>query len=504
MRSKRNRCIFVFLIFLFQTSYLFSLVRNDSPHFVIIIPSYNNKNWYKRNLDSVLSQRYKRYRVIYLDDCSSDGTGTFVQQYIAAHDVDNKITLIKNTQRKGALANLYCAIHSCDDNEIVVTLDGDDCFAHEHVLSILARAYRDPEIWLTYGQYIDLWGGLGCCREIDYHVIRQNLYRKKPNAASHLRTFYAWLFKAIKLEDMLYRGAFFSMTWDWAMMYPMLEMSGGRFKFIPNILYIYNTDNPLNDSKINEPLQGHLGKLIQQKKPYQPLTEPVIAEPDKTASCSLIVIVNNDTFHVQQAIDQLPTKQQCTISSVYILYKNHQEKATINQIFLENDMTEFVIVVTQDHLASLWARLDDAISLLRQTQASVCTFIETENVQINEIKQCKEREEKMEKSKDILQQKLDKSKKRMGFETSHCSPLSASVYTYQLGWKPEIFTKYWEQGYIFSLKFLREHAEQLLDLLNDDYKLRKNFKRVFPHCAGLLVELINNKENDENKWPEQA
>jgi len=81
----------------------------------------------------------------------------------------------------------------------------------------------------------------------------------------------------------------------------------------------------------------------------------------------------------------------------------------------------------------------------------------------------------------------------------NCSPLYESLYTYQLGWKPEIFMKYCEQGYVFSLKFLQEHVEKLPDLLDDHYKLSKNFKQIFSHCAGLLVELVDNKENNENR-----
>jgi len=470
MKNKNRRFIFIFLIFLSQTDDLLSLVENSELCFVIIIPSYNNKNWYERNLDSVLVQRYKKYLVIYLDDDSSDGTGELVQKYIDEHDVDNKITLIKNTKRRGALANLYYAIHSCDDNEIIVNLDGDDWFAHEKVLSILSHAYRDVNVWLTYGQYIDLWGGIGCCRKIDQHIIRQNLYRKEPNVASHLRTFYAWLFKEIKLKDLLYRGAFFSMTWDWAMMYPMLEMSGRRFKFIPNILYVYNIDNPINDSKIDGRLQTYLGKLIQQKEPYHPLTKPVIHESKEVALCSLVVIANDDTFHLQQLIDRLQNKQQCTISSACIFCKNHQEQSTINQILFEkSDMAEFVIVVSEDHLENLYARLDDFISLLRQTDASMCTFIESEEKNMLE------------------QQEQKKSGKRVKFEMDHCSPLCESTYTYQLGWKPEISMQYFEQGYIFSLKFLRKHAEELPDLLDNHYKLSKDFKQKFSHCVGLLV-----------------
>jgi len=500
MENKNRRFIFIFLIFLFQTVYLFSLMKNNDLRFVIVIPSYNNKNWYERNLDSVLSQRYKKYRVIYLDDCSSDGTGELVQKYIDEHSLSNKITLIKNAKRKGALANLYCAIHSCDDNEIIVNLDGDDWFAHEKVLSILARTYRDTNVWLAYSQYIDSWGGLGCCRKIDQDVIRQNLYRQEPNVASHLRTFYAWLFKEIKLEDLLYHGAFFPMAWDWAMMYPMLEMSGGRFKFIPNILYIYNIENPINDSKIDEQLQIYLSELIQQKKPYQPLKKPAVSESEKMAICSLIVIANNDTSHLKKVIDQLQDKQLCTISSVYIFCKNRQEKSTINQIFFKkNDMTEFTIVVSEDYLGNLYARLDEFILLLRQTEVCVCTLVEPEQKITKKVRPLKGLARKMRCKKNILGQKQKKNVQRIKFKMDHYSPLYESIYTYQLGWKPDVSTKHSEQGYIFSLKFFQKHAQELPDLLDDHYKLSQNFKQIFSHCAGLLVELVDNKENNENR-----
>ncbi len=42
------------------------------PHFVIEITSYNSIKWYKQNLDSVFSQTYPYYRVIYIDDNSID------------------------------------------------------------------------------------------------------------------------------------------------------------------------------------------------------------------------------------------------------------------------------------------------------------------------------------------------------------------------------------------------------------------------------------------------
>ena len=58
-----------------ETEHLWKKLKNkktkEDKHFVFIIASYNNKQWYKPNLDSVFSQKYKNYHVIYTDDCLS-------------------------------------------------------------------------------------------------------------------------------------------------------------------------------------------------------------------------------------------------------------------------------------------------------------------------------------------------------------------------------------------------------------------------------------------------
>jgi len=58
-------------------------------HFVIVIPSYNNSRWYERNVASVLSQNYGSFDVIYTDDCSPDGTGNLVEQYLQQNDSEH-------------------------------------------------------------------------------------------------------------------------------------------------------------------------------------------------------------------------------------------------------------------------------------------------------------------------------------------------------------------------------------------------------------------------------
>lgn len=242
----------------------------DKNKFVVIIPSYNNERWYEKNLSSLLSQDYDNFRSVYVDDCSKDRTAELVQSYIEKNNAQDKITFIKNDVRVGAMQNIYDVVHSSDDNEIAITLDGDDWFEHSSVISRVNEEYKNPECWMTYGQYKSQPDGrIGCSQQIPIDVITNSSHRSAQWRTSHLRTFFSWLFKKIKKEDFLdHTGKFYPMAWDLAMMFPMLEMSGHHSKFIPDVLYAYNVDNPINDSKVSLQQQQDTERIIRRKIRY--------------------------------------------------------------------------------------------------------------------------------------------------------------------------------------------------------------------------------------------
>lgn len=245
---------------------------------VVIIPSYKNQRWIEKNLVSVFNQKYKNYRVIYIDDCSPDLTYEQAKQITASSNQESRTTIIHNTVRQGAMANLYKAIHSCNDKEIVIQLDGDDWFAHDYVLAYINCIYANPDIWLTYGQFQEFPSGyIGhlYSQHFPKDVIEKNsmrLYKNLP--MSHLRTCYAWLFKLIKIEDLMYEGNFYTMCADKALQSPLIEMSAQHYACLSEILYIYNNANPINDHRVNVVLQHSLADKIAHLKPYQPLKTP--------------------------------------------------------------------------------------------------------------------------------------------------------------------------------------------------------------------------------------
>ena len=66
-------------------------------------------------------------------------------------------------------------------------------------------------------------------------------------------------------------GNFYEMTYDQAIMLPLLEMAGPRCKYIPEILHVYNKENPLNVDKTRTQEQVKTAQEIRSKSPYERL-----------------------------------------------------------------------------------------------------------------------------------------------------------------------------------------------------------------------------------------
>jgi glycosyltransferase involved in cell wall biosynthesis len=273
MNKTSTQAIFFAIAYFFCVCANTSCINADNKDIIVVIPSYNNSSWYERNISSLLSQSYTNWLAVYVDDNSQDGTAQAVYEYVNAHRAQDKIIIIRANERRGALYNLYHVIHNCSDQAVIVTLDGDDWFAHERVLEIINKTYSDPQVWMTYGTYQTFpEGGLGGDYCLPQEVISNNSFRSYYWCSTHLRTFYAGLFKKIRLEDLTYQGKFFDVTWDMAFMFPMLEMAGKHSRHIPEVLYVYNTSNPINDYKIKLPLVLAAEKYIRSLAPYNPLS----------------------------------------------------------------------------------------------------------------------------------------------------------------------------------------------------------------------------------------
>lgn len=253
--------------------------------FVVIVLTYNNQKYCIENIESILAQDYDNFRVIIINDCSNDQTGKLLDEYIKKYDTKKRVTLIHNTVRCGSMLNHYNAAHMCKPDEIIVHVDGDDFLPVDgkvkassrkvdtHVLKTLNTIYSNRDVWLTYGQYVTYpKGEIGLCEAFPKEIIQHNLFRNYKWVSSHLRTFYAGLFHKIKLEDFMDTdGKPFTCCPDVAFMLPLLEMAGKHVCFIPDIMYIYNMANPLNEFNFDLNNRLRIDRVIRTRPKYQPL-----------------------------------------------------------------------------------------------------------------------------------------------------------------------------------------------------------------------------------------
>jgi glycosyltransferase involved in cell wall biosynthesis len=172
--------------------------------FKIVIPMYNVEKWIDRTIESLKSQKYKHFDVVIIDDISTDSSYEKCKSLIEG---DDRFSIIKNTEKKYALRNIYEGIEylNCSDEDIIVTLDGDDWLSSAKVLGHLNKIYNKQDCWLTYGSYAEYpTGRIGTfARQIPQDVIENNSFRENPWCSSHLRSFKYHLWSKIKKEDLL-------------------------------------------------------------------------------------------------------------------------------------------------------------------------------------------------------------------------------------------------------------------------------------------------------------
>lgn len=235
---------------------------------VVITPFYNPGEFLETCVASLISQKYDNFSVIFIDDASTDGS------FDKLPKDDSRFTIIKNETRKTALENLHNAImNHCEPDDIVVLVDGDDWLPNKNVLSYINESYNKHECWIMYGQASWTDGRRGFASA--YSDSEFDNIRKSPFRVSHLRTFRAGLYQKIKEQDAEFScmkdssGEFYKMTYDVAIMFPILEMAGpSKVIFNDTILYTYNRGNPISDDRVNQALQTGIHMEISNKSVF--------------------------------------------------------------------------------------------------------------------------------------------------------------------------------------------------------------------------------------------
>ena len=241
--------------------------ENQQFLFNIIVPVFNAEKYLEKCLNSIIKQSYKNFEVKVVDDCSTDSSYEVASRVCANY---KNFDIYKNTRRLGALNNISNLLRLRVENPsktIDILIDGDDYLYSGDVLNIIYEKYLKKNCLITYGSHLSSKGVQG--KKYPWLIRKFNLYRKYFWYASHLKTFRHDLWLSINRNDLIDKnGQYFSVAWDLAIMFPMLEMAGNRQEFLKELLYVYNDQNPISDHKIRRKEQILVAKEIRRKNIY--------------------------------------------------------------------------------------------------------------------------------------------------------------------------------------------------------------------------------------------
>ena len=188
--------------------------------FIIITPAYNCREKISRTLFSVIGQTYKNWKMIILDDMSSDGTREYIEEFINQHAPNLDFTIKKRTEKYGEVRNTVEETANLHPEDIVVRLDAGDWLTDLGCFEILKSIYEkyDPAVVWTAHRWA--FTDYNISGQIDGNI---SLYNQ-PWKTSHLKTFRVKDFLGINPKNFLdNEGNYIMIACDQAVFLPMLE-----------------------------------------------------------------------------------------------------------------------------------------------------------------------------------------------------------------------------------------------------------------------------------------
>ncbi|PIR78856.1 MAG: hypothetical protein COU26_04335 [Candidatus Levybacteria bacterium CG10_big_fil_rev_8_21_14_0_10_36_30] len=147
----------------------------------IITPTYNQEKFLKQCIESVLTQTYKNWEMIIIDDNSNNYSFKIVKDYAKR---DNRIKYLKHAKRWGIekLKNTYNQGLKIAKGEYIAILEGDDYWPKDKLEKQLI-AFKNKDVVLSFGDAIVTTKNSHPFQIIDYRLYNKNLLENKPSGS---------------------------------------------------------------------------------------------------------------------------------------------------------------------------------------------------------------------------------------------------------------------------------------------------------------------------------
>lgn len=276
----------------------------EDKHFTFIVLTHNDAGTIERNIQSIQSQKNGEFTIYYIDQNSNDETVKLLQKNINS---SKSAQIFSCKEDHEVYEKYYEIVMGCSDREVVVHLYGSDWLAHDEVLSLLSQSYAHPDVWLTYGQYLEEWSYVkGIHDPKPKKMACKKRIQKAPWVIAPLKTFYAGLFKKLHIEA----GFFLSIEDESALLNPMAELAKAHVRFIPDVLFIHREKRETHRegrrlSFMTDRFKGPVEKTFSEK----------VAD--------LILFSNNSPSDLKGCLESCLTEVQ-GIQKVHVIYETSE------------------------------------------------------------------------------------------------------------------------------------------------------------------------------------
>lgn len=145
------------------------MITESTSRVTIVLPVYNCAAYLAQCLESLLVQTFRDFKLLVIDDGSSDGSMEIIQQYAA---LDKRIRIQRYKSNQGLVYVLNEAIAQCE-SEFIARMDADDWCEPERLAIQVEYLQRYPSVAIV-GSWIQLFGD----RDEVWHYRQQDAFIK--------------------------------------------------------------------------------------------------------------------------------------------------------------------------------------------------------------------------------------------------------------------------------------------------------------------------------------
>lgn len=215
----------------------------------IIIPFYNVANYIRECIDSLSRQTFKKFEVIFVDDCGQDNSETIVKEHINEIEcVSAKI--VKRNQNGGLSAARNTGIHN-SSGQYLLFLDSDD-YLSDNAVELFYKEIVEAKPDVVIGSYYRFPSG----KEGKNRVQSRDLIGNEIKSAYYNNKILVTVWNKLVRRDFLVDNNLYNeegiihedLLWSF-----LTFSSARRIAFIDNITYYYRErDNSIMTATFGE------------------------------------------------------------------------------------------------------------------------------------------------------------------------------------------------------------------------------------------------------------